>query len=68
LVRPHPQRPKAVLQPLQRFEFEIPEHVRPISPTGFYTDHVAATVLEVRAFQLGTGPLGMPDLRFGGQP
>ena len=43
------------------------KHLRPICQTGFYTGRVAAALLDVRAFQPGIGPLGAPDLRFGGQ-
>ena len=43
------------------------KHLRPICQTGFYTGRVTAALLDVRAFQPGIGPLGVPDLRFGGQ-
>jgi hypothetical protein len=43
------------------------KHLRPICQTSFYTGRVTAALLDVRAFQPGIGPLGVPDLRFGGQ-
>lgn len=43
------------------------KHLRPIYQTGSYTGCVAAALLDVRASQPGIGPLGVPDLRFGGQ-
>jgi hypothetical protein len=43
------------------------KHLRPIYQTGFYTGRVIAALLDVRASRPGIGPLGVPDLRFGGQ-
>jgi hypothetical protein len=43
------------------------KHLRPIYQTGFYTGRVTAALLDVRASRPGIGPLGVPDLRFGGQ-
>jgi hypothetical protein len=42
------------------------KHRKSICQTGFYTGRVAAALLDGRAFQPGIGPLGVPDLRFGG--
>lgn len=49
------------------FKLGYRKQLRPINQTGFYTGCVAAALLDVRASQASFGPLGVPDLRFGGQ-
>jgi hypothetical protein len=67
LVRPCHQPEANGLSALPVVQVEYRKHLRPIYQSGFYTGRMAAALLDVRTSQPGTGPLGVPDLRFGGQ-